>query len=191
MKYGKLDLTTIESVVNKLGGMDGVKSFLREDVILSYKDGRRLWNVWKSIEVGYVRDKENLIKTLSFNKINFESVESLLKSSSFEFYKRGRQFCLVQVSLKDLGLDGTATWQKILERAEKLGLSICPPEVGPKLRLQYKDQKECEVLIIGMHGLIDPDFENRYHVFVVWANPLTDVSRYEDGTFVFVLGSIE
>ena len=33
------------------------------------------------------------------------------------------------------------------------GLDLCPPEVGPQLRLQYADQKVGEFLLIGMKPL--------------------------------------
>lgn len=35
MKYSKLDLGTIEAVVNKLGGMEGVQKFLRGELMVS------------------------------------------------------------------------------------------------------------------------------------------------------------
>ena len=38
MKYSKLDLGTIEAIVNKLGGMEGVKRFLRGDTEVMIKN---------------------------------------------------------------------------------------------------------------------------------------------------------
>jgi len=40
MKYASLDLGTIEAVVNKLGGMDGVQRFLRGEVEIRESDRR-------------------------------------------------------------------------------------------------------------------------------------------------------
>ncbi len=36
MKYPKLELGTIEAVVNKLGGMEGIKTFLRDNIYIVY-----------------------------------------------------------------------------------------------------------------------------------------------------------
>ena len=43
MKYPKLDLGQIEAVVNKLGGMEGVNRFLRDELLVS--EPTRSWRV--------------------------------------------------------------------------------------------------------------------------------------------------
>ena len=201
-KYANLTLGEIEAVVNKLGGMDGVEKFLQEDVVLSYLDGRRVWEVWMSIEIGHFTKPEEISLALASGRFDFESAESLL-NESFPIFPRRREVCLVLVSFKDLGLDSSAKWHDVLERAQKLGLCVCPPEVGPQLRLQYIEQEAGEVLFIGMHGLVD-SHDDSYHIFNVWADaekkhldtvdPLNEIGMYDDGVFVFVLhpnGKIE
>jgi hypothetical protein len=48
----------------------------------------------------------------------------------------------VEVSVVDLGCIRGATRAQIQERAAELGLSLCPLELGPHLRLQFLDQPE-------------------------------------------------
>ena len=60
---------------------------------------------------------------------------------------------LVVVSVAELGFPDGATRKQIYAKAQELGLELCPPEVGPQLRLQYKDQPNGEWLLIGMEPI--------------------------------------
>jgi hypothetical protein len=62
---------------------------------------------------------------------------------------------LVIVSVSELGFKDGATRKDIYARALELGLQLCPNEVGPQLRLQYKDQPNGEWLLIGMEPITD------------------------------------
>lgn len=62
---------------------------------------------------------------------------------------------LVNVSVAELGFANGATRREIYERAIKLGLELCPSEVGPQLRLQYKDQPLNEWVLVGMEPIAD------------------------------------
>jgi hypothetical protein len=64
---------------------------------------------------------------------------------------------LVNISVSELGFPNGATREKIYKRAQELGLQLCPPEVGPQLRLQYKDQPMNEWLLIGMKPVTGSD----------------------------------
>lgn len=57
---------------------------------------------------------------------------------------------LVKVTIAELGFTKGATHERIYSRAKKLGLELCPSEVGPQLRLQYKDQPKDEEVRVGM-----------------------------------------
>ena len=57
--------------------------------------------------------------------------------------KRHREaeiLALVRLRVRDLGFTKNPTTKKLLARAKALGLDLCPPEVGPYLRLADKDQ---------------------------------------------------
>jgi hypothetical protein len=94
-----------------------------------------------------------------------------------------------------LGLPDKSTTDQIYQRAEELGLELCPAEVGPHLRLQYQDQPMSEFLHIGMkqitdsHG--DPDVFRLYRdeggrwLSGGWARPSGHWDR--DSKFVFRL----
>src|SRR3989338_2899129 len=62
---------------------------------------------------------------------------------------------LVVVSAAELGFKDGATRADIYQKTQQLGLSLCPPEVGAQLRLQYKDQPKGEWLRIAMEPITD------------------------------------
>ncbi len=175
MKYQSMDWGRMESVVNKLGGLEGVDQFLKGEIVIRTKDGKPIWQVWKTIVIGTFENADKISDSLYSNGIDFKSVESVFKDL-LRVYPKEREVCLVRVTLKDLGLDKLVIWADLLETAQKLGLSICPPDVGPCLCLQYKDSEKGEVLTIGMYGLVDSTREDDYHVFSIWNGPRAYVS---------------
>ena len=52
------------------------------------------------------------------------------------------------------------------KRARELGLELVPAEVGPQLRLQYKDQPIGEMLYIAMEPIAESDSKNTYVFFL-------------------------
>ncbi len=61
---------------------------------------------------------------------------------------------LAKVSVAELGFEQGARRDQIFESAKEFGLELCPPEVGPQLRLQYKDYPNNEWLLVGMEPII-------------------------------------
>ncbi|MDO8505334.1 MAG: hypothetical protein Q7S48_02035 [bacterium] len=64
---------------------------------------------------------------------------------------------LIMVTVDRLGFPNGATTEEIYARARKLGLKLCPAEVGPALRLAYPDQPENEWLEIAMEPIAGPN----------------------------------
>jgi hypothetical protein len=64
---------------------------------------------------------------------------------------------LARVTVSELGFKEGARRGQIYERAKQLGLELCSSEVGPQLRLQYKDQPRGEWLLIGMEPILASD----------------------------------
>lgn len=63
---------------------------------------------------------------------------------------------LVRLTVKDLGFSKGATFEQIYNKAQELGLELCPPEVGPEYRLQYTNQPMSEWVRIGMKQISGP-----------------------------------
>lgn len=63
------------------------------------------------------------------------------------------QLDLVVATVAELGFPNGATRDQIYTRAHELGLSLCPAEVGPALRLAYPNQPNGEWLLIAMEPI--------------------------------------
>lgn len=83
-----------------------------------------------------------------------DSANYMLDSPQFNVAKEQTELCLVAVSVAELGFKKGAATRQIYARAEEFGLDICPAEVGPLLRLQYKDQPISDRLVIGMSPIL-------------------------------------
>ena len=77
----------------------------------------------------------------------------ILGKPAFKVSPKETSIELVQITVAELGFKDGATRKDIYERAISLGLELCPNEVGPQLRLQYKDQPKGEWLLIAMEPI--------------------------------------
>jgi hypothetical protein len=93
---------------------------------------------------------------------------------------------LAVVTVEELGLGERATREEIYDRANDAGLGVCPPETGPQLWLQHRDEIDDLQLFIGMEPL--PLFSgDRVGVFTVGRyGPKVFLGTWDapsDGTF--------
>jgi hypothetical protein len=87
--------------------------------------------------------KLELIQELQRNSISMNvSAERLFADDRFTTSKTSYRLKTVELTLRDLGHSEGATAAQIFERANELGLELCPLELGPHLRLQYLDQPQ-------------------------------------------------
>src|SRR3989344_9001710 len=68
----------------------------------------------------------------------------LLKNPDFTTLPDEQTIGLVRTTVSAMGLKGNPTTDQIYKKADELGLDLCPAEVGPHLRLAYKDQPMSE-----------------------------------------------
>lgn len=127
-------------------------------------------SVWRTIKIG------TGIKTTDDFRLAFKQsgcnigdlVEDILGKPAFTVRKHEKEIDLVAISVKELGFHDPTTRQKIYKRAQRLGLRLCPAEVGPQLRLQYKDQPKGAWLYVGMKPITDS--MGNSDIFNVWCD---------------------
>jgi len=112
--------------------------------------------VWKTIELGVFQSTNAYLKVLHTAdvKIGYHA-SKILKKQEFTVASQKREVKLVKLTLPELGFPNGALLEEIYARAKELGLDVCPAEVGPALRLAYKDQPNGEWLLIAMEPISD------------------------------------
>ncbi len=88
------------------------------------------------------------------NKIGSFALSMLKKINALP---QSEKVDLVQFNVKQLGFPSGATLEQIFDKAKRLNLDLCPPQVGPELRLSYADQTYGEYLRIAMEPINDSD----------------------------------
>jgi hypothetical protein len=152
MKYAKLDLGTIEAVINKLGGMEGVERFLRDELVVKMPE--RVWKTWMTIKLGTLKNVEEIRQALKADGNNIgDWANDILGKPAFTVSVDEQDVELVNVSVEELGFKQGACYADICKRAFELGLDLCPAEVGPQLRLQYKDQPKGTYVVVAMNAI--------------------------------------
>ena len=136
----------------------------------------------ENVEVGD-RTAEQFITEMKSENINISTyAESMLMNKEqFIPTKDPEEMTLVRLTVADLGFTDTATTNQIYQRAEELGLELCPPDTGPHYRLKYKDQPLGELFRIGMKQITasgaNPDVFSLGHydgglwLYHDWADP--------------------
>ena len=157
MKYGELTLGQVEAVVNKLGGMEGVKRFLAGETMA--KETEHEFDIWKTIKLGTgLKTAEEFRRVLRDGEFRLSDWASdILGKPAFKAADEETEVDLVKVTVAELGFKKGARRNQIYERARDLGLELCPPEVGPQLRLQYQDQPNGEWILVAMEPIVDSD----------------------------------
>lgn len=106
--------------------------------------------IWKKILIGTHKSKDELLKALNAKNIQVTDSKHIWDSPDFQLNSKQEECNLVRVLVDDLGFKEPALYKDICEKAQEFGLKLCPAEVGPQLKLQYK-QRRGEYLSIGMN----------------------------------------
>ncbi len=114
-----------------------------------------VFKTWKTIKLGTgLKTPEDFRKGVNTVGMKIDdSANDILGKPAFTVAESGTEVELIVASIAELGFKDGATRKNIYSRAEELGLDLCPPEVGPQLRLQYTYQPKGEWLVIAMEPI--------------------------------------
>jgi hypothetical protein len=130
-----------------------------EHVYTSFPEGRiTRYNV----EIGGQTEQqlEKALERAGFKISDY--ARHMMRQKEFKAAKDPEQADLVRLTVGDLfGDKNVHTTNEIYEKADQLGLELCPAEVGPHLRLKLKDQPMGDWFRIAMKQIAGPDRDPR------------------------------
>ncbi|MCX6726417.1 MAG: PcfJ domain-containing protein [Candidatus Shapirobacteria bacterium] len=83
--------------------------------------------------------------------------KSMMENSDFVTLKQSEKIDLIHLTVGDMGFTDIPTTDELYQRALELGLELCPPEVGPALRLKDENQAMWSSYYIGMKQISGSD----------------------------------
>jgi hypothetical protein len=115
--------------------------------------------IWKAVDLGVYRDANAVreaFRTAPYLIHIDHRADQILNRITFVQTDTPLNLVLTRVSDLGFGEDG-ASLKDIYEHASRLGLALCPAELGPALRLAYLDQPFGEYLRIAMQPVARSD----------------------------------
>lgn len=134
---------------------------------------------------------KQLVAELKVKKVYISDyARDMLKNEDFTTQHKPEQIDLVILTVKELGFLNGATIDEIYQKAQELGLELCPAEVGPQLQLQHPIS---ERTLIAMKQIAvrngDPNvfslLRNAYGLWLSDNNARPSSGWYDNGQFVF------
>ena len=131
-----------------------------------------------TVEYGGISRMELLNKLKMAGVLLNEFSNILFSSKLFKTSSEKRSITIIEISLKDLGFPVGATLSEIRERTKEYGLSDCPLEVGPYLRLKYVNQEE----------VLEDSLERKNHTppgcLTIFSKPLLNDDEFPKGFYL-------
>ena len=103
--------------------------------------------VWQTITLGTYKGVDAYRDVMDSAGIKIrDSANEILARPAFP-YARVKEVELVLLSASELGVETESSLSDVYKRAKQVGLELCPAEVGPQLRLHYRNQPLGEALV--------------------------------------------
>ena len=107
--------------------------------------------IWRTTTLGPYKGVDAYRNAFDAANIKIgNAADEILGRPAFAYVRGKTDVELTVVSAAELGVESESSLADIYNRARQLGFVLCPPEVGPQLRLDYRDQPPGESLIIAM-----------------------------------------
>jgi len=107
--------------------------------------------IWRTTTLGFHKGVDSYRDALDAAKMKIgDAADEILGRPAFLYVKEKTEVELTVVSAADLGVESEAALADVYKQAKQFGLALCPAEVGPQLRLDYRDQPRGESLNIAM-----------------------------------------
>jgi hypothetical protein len=159
------------------------------------------FQVWRTITLGSYKGVDAYRNALDIAKIKIgDSADEILGRPAFPYARAKTGVELAVLSAADLGVESDrASLAEVYQRARQAGLELCPAEVGPQLRLDYRNQPLGEALDIAMEPVATYGGEPTILTLANWGTGLLLIGRdgrpestvFRKSRFVFALPTNE
>src|SRR5215470_7219178 len=109
------------------------------------------FQVWRTITLGAYKGVDAYRDALDSARIKIgDSADQILGRPAFPYATTKTDVELVLLSAANLGVESESSLADVYKRARQAGLELCPAEVGPQLRLDYRNQPLGEALDVAI-----------------------------------------
>ena len=154
------------------------------------------FNIWRTATVGIHKGVDAYRNALEAAKIKIgDAANEIMGRPAFRYVTSKTEVQLILVSASELGVDTEFNLSDVYRLAKRFGLTLCPGDVGPQLRLDYRDQPVGEVLDIAMEPVAtysgDPTILSLINfgqgLALIGSDGRSDVTLARTKRFVFAL----
>jgi len=148
----------LRTVLGCLGLVSFVSAALAQDEPVPGAQSSRLnvnklghFQIWRTVTLGTYSGVDAYRRVLDSAGIKIgDAANEILGRPAFPFATMKTDVELVLLSAADFGVKLKSSLADVYARARQVGLELCPAEVGPQLRLDYRNQPPGEALHIAM-----------------------------------------
>src|SRR5215831_5397687 len=109
------------------------------------------FQIWRKITLGTYKGVDAYRDALDSARIKIgDAADEILGRPAFPYAKMNTDVELAVLSAAELGVESESSLSDVYKRARQVGLELCPAEVAPQLRLDYRDQPLGDALNIAM-----------------------------------------
>jgi hypothetical protein len=131
------------------------------------------FHIWRMTTLGSYKGVDAYRDALDAANIKIgDAANEILGRPAFPYVSEKTKVELTVVSAAELGVESESSLADFYNRARQLGLMLCPAEVAPQLRLDYRDQPRGETLIIAMEPVNTYSGEPTILSLVNWGSGL-------------------
>jgi hypothetical protein len=157
------------------------------------------FQTWRTITLGTYKGVNAYRDTLDSARIRIgDSADEILGRPAFPYARTKTGVELAVLSAADLGVESDqSSLAEVYQRAREAGLELCPAEVGPQLRLDYRNQPLGEALDIAMEPVATYSGDPTMLTLANWGTGLLLIGRdgrpesmvFRKSRFVFALAT--
>jgi hypothetical protein len=137
------------------------------------------FQIWRTITLGTYKGVDAYRDALDSARIKLGlSADEILGRPAFPYAKMKTDVKLAVLSAAELGVESDeSSLSDVYERARRVGLELCPAEVGLQLRLEYRNQPLGEALDIAMEPVATYSGDPTILTLANWGTGLILIGR--------------